>query len=180
MRKPLIFIVVFSLATLLLFPVSRTDASDQSLMADAILHSAEKFFLSLKELDFETAWDILSERSHESIIDDVYEASVKIGGILQREDVIRDFERRGVMFTNYWTSFLRTFDADIVIEQSLWKMGTIKERKAEIIIHYNKFSNPTTLRMLKENDMWKVGLNETFSRGALEKWLDILKVIHGV
>lgn len=180
MRKPLIFIIVFSLATLLLFPASQTDASDQDLITDAILDSAEKFFLSLKERDFETTWNSLSGRSRESIINDVYETSVKIGGTIRRDDIIRDFERRGLMFTNYWKSFIRTFDADVVLEQSLWKMGTVRETKAEIIIQYNKFSNPTILRMMKENDTWKVGLNETFSRRTLEKWMDLLKKIHGV
>ena len=180
MRKPLIFIIAFSLATLLLFPASQTDASDQSRITDAILDSAEKFFLSLNERDFEIAWNILSERSRQKIVNDVYETSVKIGGTLNREDIIGDFDRRGVMFTNYWKSFLRKFDTDIVLEQSLWKMGTIKETKAEIIIQYNKFSNPTILRMMKENDQWKVGLIETFSRGTIEKWLDFVKIIYGV
>jgi hypothetical protein len=180
MRKPLIFIIVFSLAALLFFPAPQTDASGQSPITDAILDSAEKFFLSLNELDFETAWNILSERSREAIINDVYETSVKIGGTLQREDITRDFEVRGVMFTNYWKSFLRKFDTDIVLEQSLWKMGTIKETRAEIIIQYDKSSNPTILRMMKENEQWKVGLIETFSRGTIEKWLDFVKIIHGV
>jgi len=180
MTKPLRLIIVFLLTALYLFPASRADAADQSLITDAILDSAETFFLSLKERDFETAWNTLSERSRESIIHDVYEASVRIGGTLRREDSIRDFERRGIIFRNYWASFLRTFDTDIVLEQSLWEMGIIKETKAEIIIQYNKFSNPTTLRMLKEGEAWKVGLNETFSRGTIEKWLDILKAMHGV
>ncbi|KPJ99054.1 MAG: hypothetical protein AMK71_10335 [Nitrospira bacterium SG8_35_4] len=180
MRKPLILILVVLLPALLLFPASQPEAADQSLLTDAILDSAERFFLSLKERDFETAWNTLSEKSRESIIHDIYEASVTIGGTLRREDIIRDFERRGVIFRNYWTSFLRTFDADLVLEQGLWKMGAIKETKAEIIIQFNKFSNPTILRMLKEDETWKVGLNETFSRGAIEKWLDILKKMYGV
>jgi hypothetical protein len=180
MRKPLIFIIVFSLATLLLFPASQTDASDQSLKTDAILDSAEKFFHSLKELDFDTTWNILSERSRQKIVNDVYETSVKIGGTLNREEIINDFERGGVIFSNYWKSFLRNFDTDIVLEHSLWEMGAIKETKAEIIIQYNKFSNPTILRMMKENGQWKVGLIETFSRGTIEKWFDFLKIIHGV
>jgi len=180
MQKQFILILAVSLAALLLFPASRPDASGQSLIPDVILESAENFFLSLKERDFETAWNALSERSRESIINDVYEASVKIGGTLSRDDIISDFERSGVMFTNYWKSFIRNFDADTVLEQSLWEMGAVEETEAEIIIHYNKFSNPTTLRMLKEHDLWKVGFSESFSRGRIEKWLDILKAMHGV
>jgi hypothetical protein len=180
MQKSLIPIVIVSLALLIVFPVSRPDASGQSIIPDVILESAEKFFLSLKERDFETAWNALSEGSRESIINDVYEASVKIGGTLSRGDIISDFERSGVMFTNYWKSFIRNFDADTVLELSLWEMGAVEETEAEIIIHYNKFSNPTTLRMLKEHNSWKVGLNESFSRGTTEKWLDILRAMHGV
>ena len=180
MRKPFTFVLVFSFALFLFLPASQAHASDQDLITDSILRSAETFFLSLKERNFETAWKTLSESSRESIINDVYESSVKIGGTLRREDIVRDFDRRGIMFTNYWQSFLRTFDADIVLEQSLWKMGRIAETKAEIIIQYNKISNPTTLKMLKEHDTWKVGLNETFSSAGREKWFDFFKIIHGV
>jgi hypothetical protein len=84
------------------------------------------------------------------------------------------------MFRNYWESFLRNFDTDIVLEQSLWKMGAIEETEAEIIIQYNKFGNPTVLRMFKENNAWKVGLKETLSRGTTKKWFDYLKIMQGI
>jgi len=179
MRKPFLLTVIFLLSVSLTFPLSPADASEKERVTVSILNSAEKFFLSLKQRDFETAWNILSQRSREAITNNVYETSAKIGATLSREDIIRDFERRGIMFRNYWKSFLRNFDTDIVLEHSLWKMGTIKKTKAEIIIQYDKDSNPTILKMFKENDAWKVGLNETFSRGTLEKWLDYFKRMNG-
>jgi hypothetical protein len=180
MRKRLICIIIFSLSTFLLLPASQIEASAQSPAVDAILDSAEQFFVSLKELDFQSAWNMLSAKSRHKIVTDVYETSVKIGATLRREDIIRDFEQHGVMFRNYWESFLRNFDTDIVLEQSLWKMGAIEETEAEIIIQYNKSGNPTVLRMFKENDAWKVGLKETFSRGTAKKWFDYLKIMHGI
>lgn len=180
MRKRLICIIIFSLALFLFLPASQKEASAQSPAVDAILDSAEQFFVSLKELDFQTAWNMLSAKSRHKIVTDVYETSVKIGGTLRREDIIRDFEQHGVMFRNYWESFLRNFDTDIVLEQSLWKMGAIEETEAEIIIQYNKSGNPTVLRMFKEHDAWKVGLKETFSRGTTKKWFDYLKIMHGI
>lgn len=180
MCKPFTVAIGFLLAALLVFPHPRSDASQEGEITDSILNSAETFFLSLKGRNFESAWNILSAKSRESIINDVYTTSVEIGVSLKRDDIVRDFQRKGVMFRNYWTSFHRRFDTDIVLERSLWKMGTVQAKKAEIIIQYKKFRNPTILKMFKENNAWKVGLNETFSRGTIEKVLDYLKIMHGV
>jgi hypothetical protein len=57
----------------------------------------------------------------------------------------------------------------MVLEQSRWEMGFIKKNEAEIILMYKKSDRPTRLKMFKENDVWKVGLVETFwARGTLK------------
>lgn len=127
-----------------------------------ILSSAERFFLSLKNSEYDTAWDLLSESSHKTIIRDVYEVTRKINGDINREDIFKDFNSRGRMFTNYWNSFQRSFDSDMILENSEWEMGVIRKDEAEIIITYNKSTSPTILKMLREQDLWKVGLAETF------------------
>jgi len=127
-----------------------------------ILSSAEKFFISLKAGDYNTVWDLLSEYSHNKIISDVYEVAIKINGDINREYIIKDFNNRGMMFMNYWNSFQRSFDADMILEHSEWEMGIISRDRAEIIITYNDAEGPTRLKMSKEQDSWKVGLAETF------------------
>jgi len=127
-----------------------------------IVNAAEKFFLSLKDGEYDTAWDLLSASSHKAIISDVYNSTRKINGDIDREDIIKDFNSRGRMFTNYWTSFHRSFDFDMILENSEWEMGNIRKEEAEIIITYDNSEAPTLLRMLKEQDSWKVGLAETF------------------
>jgi hypothetical protein len=127
-----------------------------------ILSSAENFFISLKNTEFDTAWDLLSENSHKVIISDVYDVTRKINRNINREDIIEDFNSRGRMFTNYWNSFHRSFDADMLLEHSEWEMGPIRKNEAEIIIRHNNSQGPTILKMSKEHDTWKVGLTETF------------------
>jgi len=127
-----------------------------------ILGPAEKFFLSLKNSEYGAAWDLLSGHSQKKIVNDVYEASRKFKGDINREDIVRDFNRRGVMFTQYWNSFLRTFDADMILEQSQWDMGEITRNEADIIIQHNHSHTPTILKMHKEKEGWRVGLVETF------------------
>jgi hypothetical protein len=129
---------------------------------DPILKSAETFFISLRDNEYGTAWNLLSEKSHNVIIDDVYKASRKSNEDINKEDIIKDFNSRGMMSENYWNSFLRTFDADMILERSQWEMGFLRKDKAEIIITYNKSRRPATLKMHKEKNTWKVGLVETF------------------
>ncbi len=127
-----------------------------------VLNSAEKFFVSLKNNEFETAWSLLSEKSHEMIIDDVYEAAKKINRNIKIEEIIQDFNGRGVMFNSYWKAFHGTFDTEMLLEQSRWEECVVTGEKAEIIITYNKSQDPARLKMFKEKDTWKVGLVETF------------------
>ena len=135
---------------------------DEYRTLDPILNAAEKFFISVKDGQYDTAWDLLSEDSHNTIIGDVYEATRKLNENIRREDIIKSFNSRGKMFTNYWNSFQRSFDADIILEKSEWEMGQIKKDEADIIITYNNAEGPTVLKMHRENDLWRVGLTETF------------------
>jgi len=42
-------------------------------------------------------------------------------------------------------------------------MGAVKDKIALIILRYKKSKKPAILQMYKEEDTWKVGLEETFS-----------------
>ncbi len=127
-----------------------------------ILDSAEHFFISLKNREFSYVWEALSENSSDTIISDVYKASSSINENTSKEDIVTDFNRRGMIFTNYWDSFRRSFDADMILEDSQWEMGPVTKESAEIIITHQRAHSPTTLTMRKEDNLWKIGLVETF------------------
>lgn len=131
-------------------------------MVDTILARAEDFFTALKKGKYEAAWSLLSEKSRNTIIDDVYIKYQKMGGDIQREFIEQDFKKNGVIFNNYWDSFSRNFDTLMVLEQSRWQAGALERDKADIIITYKTSQNPLKLKMMRENDTWKVGLVETF------------------
>lgn len=127
-----------------------------------ILDCAEKYFVSLKNSEYDKVWNLLTEKSRLVIINDVYKASKGMNINIEKDDVARDFNSRGVMFRNYWNSFVSTFDTDMILEHSRWEVGFVKDGDAEILITNEKSQRPTRLIVLKEEDAWKVGLVETF------------------
>jgi hypothetical protein len=129
---------------------------------NAVLDSAEQFFILLRSREYKEAWDLLSEKSQKTIIKDVYKASNKIGANTTIEDIRRDFDNSGLISRNYWNAFLDTFDPNMILENSRWEIGFIEEKKAEIIIRHKKSEAPARLKLFKENNKWKVGLVETF------------------
>lgn len=162
MKKFFLLTLVFLLIQLALTNAGTAYYDDDYKSVSPILGPAEKFFSSLQNNEYDIAWNLLSERSHEVIIDDVYKASSKINGRLRKEDITRDFNNNGTMFFNYWKAFLNTFDTEMILEKSLWEMGVISDDKAEIIITYEDSQKPTILVMHKQLNSWKVGLVETF------------------
>lgn len=162
MHRLLSIIFVFSINCVLIFNIYAAHAEDNSKSTDLILNSAEKFFISLKNGEYEIVWNLLSDKSHKTIINDVHKASKKMNRDINKEDIAEDFNNGGVMFNNYWGSFRSTFDTEMILEQTRWDMGFIKKHKAEIIISNKKSERPARLKMLKENEVWKIGLVETF------------------
>lgn len=129
---------------------------------DTVLDSAEQFFLSLKNRNLELVWHLLTIKSRETIISDVYKASRKMGGEITREEIGKDFENGGVVSSNYWNAFLNTFDPDMILEESRWEIGPVKDNKAEVVITHRKSRDPAILRVFREDNIWRVGLVETF------------------
>ncbi len=127
-----------------------------------VLDSAEKFFISLEEGKYAISWELLSEKSHKTIITDVYKSSNKMNGNIKRENIAADFKDRGIMFRSYWKAFSGNFDSDIILEDSRWKIGYILADRAEILITYKQSEQPARLKMFKENNAWRIGLVETF------------------
>lgn len=144
---------------------------------NTLLYSAENFFLSIKESVFETSWDLLSDKSKNKIISEIYDRTRDNGFEIEKDDIRRSFQQKGIMARNFWNAARTRFDPDIVLEESQWEIGFIKNRKAEIIITHKKSSRPSQLKMFKESGTWKVGLVETFwPRRYLESLFSFLRL----
>lgn len=174
MNRFILLITVFLLAHIALPDVCTAYYDDDHKSLSPVLGPAEKFFSSLQGSEYGAAWELLSERSHEVIIDDVYKASREINRGLRKEDISDDFNNEGIMFISYWRSFLNTFDTEMILEKSQWEIGAVSDDKAEIIITYKNAQKPTILVMRKQSDSWKVGLVETFWQ---RKKLSLLRFI---
>ncbi|NOZ68744.1 MAG: hypothetical protein GXP46_05770, partial [Deferribacteres bacterium] len=146
-------------------------ARDRRQSPAPVLESAEEFFVSLESGRYDTAWELLSEKSREAIIEDVYQASLKIRKDIRKDVIIRDFSSRGVIFNSYWRAFVNNLDTSIILERSRWEIGYLKSAEAEILISY-KGAPPARLKMFKENRKWKVGLDETFR--TKKPWFELL------
>lgn len=161
MKKPLYSII--SLAILLLFQhVPCLNAQSNETEVDRILSSAESLFKAMKERSYPTTWFFLSEKSRNTIIDDVSKAVNKTGAQYTKENISRDFVVGGLLCRSYWDHYLEHFDPDTVLEQSTWEMGRVEKKRAEIIVRYKKSERPATLKMYKEEGLWRLGLEETF------------------
>lgn len=156
---------VFSYVILLLISVffisfGATDSllayADNNETETLILSSAEGFFTSLKERDFKAAWNLLSEKSRKTIVDEEYGI---LKGKINKEDLIKDFTSGGERFLYYWSTYIEEFDPDLVLKKAVWKMGEIKGHNAVIILHVQ---GDAELRMFKEGGRWKFGLVESF------------------
>ena len=158
MRK--LLSVIFPLFLCIAIPCIPKAQDNDSL--NAVLDSAERYFILLRSREYKEAWDLLSEKSQKTIIKDVYKASTKIGANTTIEDIRRDFDNSGLISRNYWDAFLGTFDPDLILEKSRWEIGFIEDKEAEIIIRLKKTEAPARLKLFKENNIWKVGLVETF------------------
>lgn len=162
-RNPgiLSFSFIIFIGCIIIFDAYIASASN-SIETKDIVDSAEKFFISLKKRDYKTAWELLSEESAETIINDIHEISKKMGGEIKKEDITKDFNSNGAMFNSYWDNYLENFDPDMALEQSTWEIGSVKKNRAEIFLLYKKSHNPARLKMFKQDGAWKVGLVETF------------------
>jgi hypothetical protein len=129
---------------------------------EAALSSAESFFKTLKSKNYPKIWLLLSQKSKDVIIDDIYKAEAGAGTVHSRENINNDLNSGGTLSKAYWKSFLENFNPDTVLEYSKWDTGKFEKDKGEIVIKYKKAEKPAILMMSKENGSWKVGLVETF------------------
>lgn len=135
---------------------------------NAVLLSAESLFKAMKQKHYPTIWKYLSADSKKSTIEAVYKSLRKSDVGLERERIIADFTAGGELAQAYWEAYLNAFDPDTVLQQSKWDMGLIKKDRASINILYRKSKEPAVLLLYREENGWKVGLEETFGP---RRWL---------
>jgi hypothetical protein len=122
----------------------------------------------MKERNYTRIWLFLSNTSRNAIIEDTYRNMVRYskekgkGMIYSRKQIRENFGSGGTIAQVYWNSYIEAFNPDMVLEQSKWEMGKVGKDKAEINIIYKKATRPAIIQMYKEDDIWRVGLTETF------------------
>jgi hypothetical protein len=130
---------------------------------DAALNSAESFFQMMKAKNYEKIWSLLTQKSKDVIVDDVYKAEGnKAGAGVTKKGIASDFSGGGPLSRSYWNGFFDNFNPDTVLTQSRWDIGKFEKDQGEIVIKYKKSDGPAILQMHKEHGSWKVGLVETF------------------
>ncbi len=161
------YIPLFLIISVLAVTVcSSSAAGDKDI--DSILSSAESLFKMMKERNYTRIWFFLSNASRNAIIEDTYRNMVSNskekgkGMIFSREQIRDNFGSGGAIARVYWDSYIDAFNPDMVLEQSKWEMGKVSKDKAEINIIYKKATRPAIIQMYKEDDIWRVGLAETF------------------
>ncbi len=132
---------------------------------DEVLQSAESVFKSMKQGRYAEVWQLLSSRSRQRIVEDIYKGTAKAGRAADRGQIAAEMAQGGPTAIAYWGAFLQSFNPDMVLEQSKWEMGPIRRQTAEIVITYRKSEHPARLRLFLEDGGWKVGLVETFFVG---------------
>lgn len=161
-NKKLITIVLTVLfAIVLQAPLSAQEKASNP-EQDAILTAAEDLFNFMKNKEYVSIWNLLSAKSRKVIVDSVYKESRKLGTEYNKDDLMKDFSSGGANAQAYWNSFLNVFNPSMVLDESLWRMNAVEKDYAEIIILHKKSKNPAIVKMYKEDNGWKVGLEESF------------------
>lgn len=132
-----------------------------------IVSAAENVFIQMKNKNYTAIWEGLSSKSKETIVNDVYKASRKMDIKISKEELLKDFSSGGPNAKAYWDSYLKIFNPITVLEKCNWAMGEIKKVEAEIYVLHKKSERPALLKMYKENDTWKLGLEESFGARKL-------------
>lgn len=158
--KRIVVIVVVSFFVLSSSSLLANQASEEEI--NSILMSAEAVFKAMKAKQYPDIWYNLTTKTKASILDAVYKETKKAGAEITREKIAADFEGGGPVAQAYWKEYLFVFNPEMVLEQSKWTVGTVKKNNAEINILYKKSEKPAVLKLFRENEKWRVGLDETF------------------
>lgn len=132
-----------------------------------VFEPAEMLFKAMAEKKYPVIWQMMSARSQQKIVDAVYKRVDKKDIKIEKDAIRADFIGGGAVAKAYWDNYLSAFDPDLALNQSRWTIKKLKKDTAEINILYTKSPNPAVLKLYREEDTWKVGLEETFGARSL-------------
>jgi hypothetical protein len=159
---PLTFFLVVALLCLMAFPAVMRAAMDPKEEAE-ILNAAESLFLNMAKRDFPALWRALTAETQRNIIRNVRKAEGKTGHDYPEEAVRADFEKGETLARQYWDAYLSRFDPKTILEESRWTFGEFKKDRVEILLRHHKSDYDAHLKLFREGNLWKVGLDESFS-----------------
>ncbi len=55
----------------------------------------------------------------------------------------------------------------MALKECKWEIEKIKSDEAEVILQYRKSEKPAVLKLYRENNAWKFGLDESFGARSL-------------
>jgi hypothetical protein len=160
MFKKIVAIIVLLVCLFSHFALIAAPPSEEEI--NNILTSAEALFKAMKAKQYPGIWDGLTAKTKQSILDAVSRESKRAGTEIARDKIAADFETGGIIARTYWDGYLYVFNPEMVLEQSKWTIGLVKSDKVEINILYKKSAKPAILQLFREDERWKVGLDETF------------------
>ncbi len=127
-----------------------------------VLTSAESLFKAMKEKQYPEIWQLITSKTKKSIVDAIYKELKKAGKDVLKEKIELDCQNGDALAREYWDGYLSVFDPEMVLQHSKWTFGKIENNQAEIKILFKKSAHPAILKLFRENNTWKVGINETF------------------
>lgn len=173
MKRPIFFILIF-FALFFSFNISKAESNGNQLQQEEILSAADNLFVFMKNKNFTAIWNTLSKKSQTIIVNDVSKENEKankndkkLNLETNKEALLKDFSTGGDNAKAYWHGFLTVFNPDIVLQRCTWNMGKIEKNEAEIFLQNKTADKPAILKMFKENNEWKVGLEESFGARKL-------------
>ncbi len=163
-RTAALVLVVFVLLFLANFAsAQKIDPAQQ----EQVLSAAENYFVHLKNKNYAAVWSALSAKSRAKIISDVRKENKKAGVETNDQALADDFAAGGATAKAYWDGFLFVFNPDMALKECKWEIEKIKSDEAEVILQYRKSEKPAVLKLYRENNAWKFGLDESFGARSL-------------
>lgn len=157
-------LIVFAL----LFPANFASAQKiDPAQQEQVLSAAENYFVHLKNKNYAAVWSALSAKSQAKIISDVRKENKKAGVEANDQALASDFAVGGAMAKAYWDGYLFVFNPDIALKECKWEIGKVGSGEAEVILQYKKSEKPAVLKLYRENNVWKFGMDESFGARSL-------------
>jgi len=175
LRVKLQFISFFVLAAMLYVMAFQTANVYAKERSGAVLAPAYSFFVNLKNHNFKNIWPLLTRYSRKTIVNDIENSFIKNKIKISADKINKSMKTGGYIAKSYWKGFLTSFNPNMALKYSVWKIKSIGTKTALIELKYKYAKAPTILKVYKQKGRWKFGLIETFYNRILMK-----KLVHSV